>query len=55
MKRQADEDALVVRKLWWEPGMRASSQRDARLEAELERIRRFVNVGSVRYEDGWRT
>ncbi len=55
MKRQADEDALVVRKLWWEPGVRASSQRDARLEAELERIRRFVNVGRVRYEDGWRT
>lgn len=54
MKRQADADALVVRKLWWEPGVRASAGRDARLEAELDRIRRFVKVGSVRYADDWR-
>ncbi|GJL87503.1 MAG: hypothetical protein DHS20C03_12120 [Minwuia thermotolerans] len=55
MKRQTDADALVVRKLWWEPGVRASAGRDARLEAELDRIRRFVKVGSVRYADDWRT
>ena len=33
-----------VAKLWLEPGIRRSGQRMARLEAELERQRRFIGA-----------
>lgn len=53
MKRQTDADALVVRRVWWEPGVRRSRQRDARLLAELDRMCRFIGMAQVRFDDGW--
>ncbi len=53
MKRQAEADALTVRRVWWETGVRKSRQRDARLLAELDRIRRFVGMTHLRFDDGW--
>ncbi|MDF1720246.1 MAG: crosslink repair DNA glycosylase YcaQ family protein [Minwuia sp.] len=54
MKRQADTGTLAVRRIWWEPGVRQSRQRDARLMAELDRVRRFVGMTDIRFADGWR-
>lgn len=53
MKADRKADALTVKALWLEPKVRASKGRLARLEAELERQRRFARVGAVRFEDGW--
>ena len=44
-------DVLEVNGLWMEPGRRLRPGRARRLEAELERIRRFVGVDSVRFAD----
>lgn len=54
MKADRQGDALVVRALWLEPGARPSKGRLARLEAELERQRRFAGVGRVVFDEGWR-
>ena len=39
--------------LWMEPGRASTPGRAQRLEAELERIRRFVGVDSVRFADSY--
>ena len=44
-------DVLEVNGLWMEPGRRLRPGRARRLEAELERIRGFVGVDSVRFAD----
>jgi uncharacterized protein YcaQ len=44
---------LRVDALWMEPGRRLTPARTRRLEAELERIRRFVGVDLVRFADGY--
>ncbi|HYZ25953.1 MAG TPA: crosslink repair DNA glycosylase YcaQ family protein [Geminicoccaceae bacterium] len=44
---------LEVNALWMEPAYRLTRGRRQRLEAELERIRRFVGVDSVRFEGGY--
>ena len=49
--RRRDGD-LAVRKVWWEPGVRRSKGRTARLEAELERVRRFAGAERVTFESG---
>lgn len=48
MKAARGEGALDVTALWLEPGVRASHGRLRRLEAELERVRRFVGLQVVR-------
>lgn len=53
MKADRKADALVVKALWLEPKVRPSKGRIARLEAELERQRRFAGVGALVFEDGW--
>lgn len=46
------QGALEVSALWLEPGRRLSRGRRDRLEAELDRIRRFVGATAVRFADG---
>jgi uncharacterized protein YcaQ len=52
---RADRGAglLQVHGLWLEPGHRLSRARARLLEAELERIRRFVGLDAVRFADGY--
>lgn len=54
MKADRKAGELVVRKLWLEPGIRSSSGRLERLDAELSRLARFTGVDEIRYFDGWR-
>ena len=54
MKANRAEGALVVTALWLEPGVRDGAGRMARLDAELDRVRRFTGLDTVRFEDGWR-
>ncbi|WP_340109861.1 winged helix-turn-helix domain-containing protein [Pikeienuella sp. HZG-20] len=53
MKADRGRDELIVSGLWLEPGVRAAIGRIRRLEAELERQRRFAGVGGLRMENGW--
>jgi uncharacterized protein YcaQ len=46
-KAYRDQDRLEVLQLWPEPGVRWGAARWAKLEAELERLARFVGVSSV--------
>lgn len=54
MKADRKAGRLNVRRLWLEPGVRASAGRMGKLDAELARIARFTGVEDVRYLDGWR-
>ena len=54
MKADRKAGTLDVRRLWWEPKVRASTGRMEKLEAELARLARFSGVEGVRYLDGWR-
>ncbi|MCX8996369.1 winged helix-turn-helix domain-containing protein [Rhizobiaceae bacterium BDR2-2] len=54
MKAERGEGVLSVRRLWLEPGVRASSGRLEKLDAELQRVARFCGVERVDYRDGWR-
>ncbi|OQP83894.1 hypothetical protein BTR14_21375 [Rhizobium rhizosphaerae] len=47
MKANRKQGALEVKKLWWEPGLRASAGRHERLEAELARLARFSGLERV--------
>ncbi|WP_020594282.1 winged helix-turn-helix domain-containing protein [Kiloniella laminariae] len=51
MKRQ--EQALVVKGLWLEPKVKYSAGRQRAIEAELERIRRFVGQDGLLFEKGY--
>lgn len=53
VKAERADDALVVRAFWPEPGVRLSKAFLGRLEAELERLRRFSGLGRVDFADGW--
>ena len=53
MKAVRAADALDVTALWLEPGVRPSRGRLRLLEAELDRIRRFAGLASVRFADGF--
>jgi uncharacterized protein len=44
---------LEVNALWMEPGRRLTPGRARRLEAELDRICRFVGLDTVRFADGY--
>ncbi|MEE8274698.1 MAG: crosslink repair DNA glycosylase YcaQ family protein [Alphaproteobacteria bacterium] len=52
MKHRRNEGVLAVKGLWFEPGVRNGVGRRRRLEAELERIRRFTGAERVVFEDG---
>ncbi|MBD9371286.1 YcaQ family DNA glycosylase [Rhizobium sp. ARZ01] len=54
MKADRKAGELVVRKLWLEPGVKPSTGRMERLDAELSRLARFTGVEEIRYLDGWR-
>ncbi len=53
MKADRRAGRLNVRRLWLEPGARASAGRMEKLEAELARIARFTGVDGVHYQNGW--
>ena len=54
MKADRKAGSLDVRRLWLEPGVRASNGRLEKLEAELTRVAKFAGVERVHYLDGWR-
>jgi len=53
MKAGRDRGTLDVQGLWMEPGRRLTRARRARLESELDRIRRFASLDAVRFADGF--
>ncbi len=53
MKAHRDCRELRVRALWPERGLRWSKARTQRLEAELERVRRFTEMDSVIFAPNW--
>lgn len=48
-----EDDALVIRAFWPEPGIRMGRARLAGLAAEFERLAPFVNVSELRYLPDW--
>lgn len=54
MKAERKRSRLEVKRLWLEPGIRPSSGRLDKLDAELHRLARFTGVDAVTYLDGWR-
>jgi uncharacterized protein YcaQ len=53
MKHARERGALEVKGLWLEPKVKLSQARLDRLEAELERQRRFTGAGKVTFARGW--
>jgi len=53
MKADRQRGALDVMALWLEPGRKLTRGRLRRLEAELDRVRRFVGLDAVRFADGY--
>ena len=53
MKRDTKSRTLNVTGLWWEPRVKASKQRIAKLDAELARIARFVDCTEVAFHCSW--
>lgn len=53
MKHDKEADALKVSSLWLEAKVRLTPARQARLDAELDRQRRFIDAGRVVYGDGF--
>ncbi len=53
MKADRKTSTLDVRALWPEPGIRWSEAREARLQAELARIRRFAGLDRIALHSGW--
>ena len=53
MKRDTRTKTLNVTGLWWEPRVRSSKQRLAKLDAELARIARFVGCKEIAVHCPW--
>lgn len=53
MKHDKQADALKVSSLWLEPKVRLTPARQGRLEAELDRQRRFIGAAHLRFNDGY--
>lgn len=53
MKARRETGRLEVAALWPEPGIAWSATRRRRLEAELDRIRRFAGLDGLSLADGW--
>lgn len=49
MKHERASGELNVKNLWLEPKVKMSAARKARLQAELERIRRFTGAGEINH------
>ena len=54
MRRADAGSALGVRRVWWEPGIRAGRGRLGALEVGLDRVRRFAGCERLGFDDGWR-
>lgn len=54
MRAERKAGTLDVKRLWLEPGVRASSGRLEKLDAELMRLAKFTGVERVVYLEGWR-
>jgi hypothetical protein len=54
MKQVRERGALEVKGLWLEPKVKLARARQDRLEAELERQRRFTGAERVVFAKGWR-
>lgn len=53
MKCQRDTGTLNVAALWLEPKVKLTKGRMQKLEAELERLGRFSDCRTIRFQDGW--
>lgn len=53
MKAQRDTGVLNVQGFWPEQGLRWSKARAGRLEAELNRVRRFAGLDRISFAGGW--
>ncbi len=53
MKHARQEGALRVKRLWLEPNVRLTAGRRRKLEAELERIRKFTGADRLVFEQGY--
>ncbi len=53
MKHRRDDGALAVKGLWLEPGRRFTRGRRDGLEAELDRLRRFIGAERTTFDDGF--
>lgn len=53
MKAERDSDLLRVTALWPERGVGWGKGRQARFEAELDRVARFAGVSAVVFDPGW--
>ncbi len=53
MKADRKAGTLDVKRIWWERGVRTSSGRLERLDAELARVARFAGVERINYLEGW--
>ncbi|OWV64724.1 hypothetical protein ATY76_20635 [Rhizobium sp. R339] len=53
MKADRKKSTLDVKRLWLEPGVKASAGRLEKLEAELDRLARFAGVEKVVLLEGW--
>lgn len=49
MKRDTKTSTLNVTNVWWEPGIKPSTARLAKLDAELTRIARFVGCDAIEF------
>ncbi len=54
MKAERKLSSLDVKRLWLEKGVRPSAGRLEKLDAELQRVARFVGMDRVTYLPGWR-
>jgi uncharacterized protein YcaQ len=53
MKADRKSSTLNVIAVWLERGIRPSAGRISKIEAEIERIRRFAKLDTVSYQTGW--
>ena len=53
MKANRKTSTLNVIALWLEAGIGPSAGRLSKIEAEIERIRKFATLDSVSYQVGW--
>ncbi|EEE38101.1 hypothetical protein RKLH11_1942 [Rhodobacteraceae bacterium KLH11] len=53
MKAQRDRDLLHIRAVWPERAIRWSAARTRRLQAELDRVRRFAGLADIEFSQNW--
>lgn len=53
MKAERAMDRLAVRRFWPEEGVRPSAALKRKLEAEIDRLRRFAGVAATGYDTDW--